>query len=281
MKAKAGALALLREWTARGLLVSQYEAHLASYRASDSYQRMVRRDGKEAVEAYLAKQDAKDRREAYAASIKSTARGFLKLVEKDPDLITVTQANGHGFPLPHNVVHHDLLLFHNGRFDVQIQGEAIDVFGFERTLGLLAVTLMVATQKDGTITTELGLVLASRLIDEGRLVDGYVLAQINQTGEIRSSHHCPGISAKDYLYASLQIRKIDQCIFNGPMSSGFNERTLFPGVVGYIADRLPLLETYLTELADKLPSARQRQLASEENTGRPQPYETEPRRPGE
>lgn len=262
----------LRWLLENGLLRSQYKEYVDKkircrnkpFNANDTfYTRICAEKGEDVAEARLREWNASIRRSDYASLIEPVARGMLMLQSVDRDrgkaeyvkLIDIT----HETPFPH---HNQL---NRGNMFVLINRNAPgcgcmmpvdwEIFGPSGRLGIRAVVLSCYSMNNNHNATELGIVLPVRKYDDldpQLRKSGFTVARIHLDGHTDAETYIPNVSDPDFLMKMLGLMEGPLPRSEVSMGGHFDDAVGFPGATDYLADHLPRLEHYFSELAEKL-----------------------------
>jgi hypothetical protein len=225
------------------------------------YTRILAEEDKAAAYAALLKWNIDGRRRDIAEGIKPVAQGLLALARVDvqEDYITVTDTSEHA-PYPRN--HYATTVARKVTFlNRQAPGCGCSqprdaaIFAPYGQLGLRAVTLEVGMSSlDEHWYGRLGLVLPVRSIEIPTTREfGFTVATMDLTGFTNGHMFSPNLDQDGYLRYALGLIDLDEAIGSIRSSGGhFDNAIGFPGATNFLADALPKLGQYLTDLAAKL-----------------------------
>lgn len=254
---------MLEALLAKGALASQYQAYIKHLRHGNTfYTRLLAEEGIEAAEAAIAEWNRRDRMSDYATAIELVARGMLALAKIDSEgeytkVIDVTEKTN--FPRCYDIHGPSkmVVIFNRPAPGCGCnQPEGYDDWGIYGSLGLKAVTLQAGHDYRGLNVAQLGLVLPQRALSAKNISeDGFSVATINLEGRTDGHMYTPhGFYRDGYLKYSIGMIGMDRAIRRSFSGVGLDDAVGFPGATDYLANNLPQLGKYFTDLASMLPS---------------------------
>jgi hypothetical protein len=249
---------LLRSLLASGYLRSQYDRYVNTEIRTGSrtfYTRIAEELGSDAAESALRDWNAVHRLSDYANVIEPVARGMLAMaaINTQKKYVSVLDNNprtkifNYSMPGPSRIV----LVNAPAPGCGCTQPPNWEIFGPDGRLGLKAVVLYFNHNDPGA--TGLGIILPARNTQAsavGRC--GFTVAQITSSGRTDTATFLPQAPDEHFLMKLLGQHpgypRVGCSFFGGHFDDGVG----FPGATDYLANHLPKLEAYLTELARKL-----------------------------
>jgi len=248
-----------------GQVTSRYDQYIANtIRGGDQsfYTRILAQQGIDAAEAELLRWSREERKSDYASLIEPVVRGMQSLARADTGhegklvkLINITRDAK--FP------HHYLL--REGKLATLTNPNLSDhgcdqpfneeIFGPMGRLGIRAIVL--ATDSYNPEATQLNIVLPVRIsskIDPERRAAGFTVLTIDTTGYTDAITFLPDEPDPDYLMKLLGLSGSIPPRLSFSSGGHLDDAIGFPGATDYLADKLPLLEQYLADVAAVLNS---------------------------
>ena len=251
---------MLEALLAEGALASQYEAYIKEIRNGEDnfYARLLAEEGKDAAEAALDELNRSKRWSDFASTIELVARGMLAFAQVDSEgkYTKVVEDPGlYKYPRCQEIyVPTKMLVVYNPEAPGCSQPEGSEIWGRQAQFGLKAVTLHAGHDYRGVDVAQLGLVLPQRTF-ENISKDGFTVATINLEGRTAGQTYAPHFGRDRYLDYSLGVIGMEMAVSKfshggGPLDNAIG----FPGATDYLANNLPQLGKYFTELAAMLTS---------------------------
>jgi hypothetical protein len=253
---------VLQRWIARGALNSQHETYINErIRQGDSwYARTLAEQGKDAAEAELAEWCRESCMSNFAESVVVVAQGMAALAQigTKGDYTSVVDVTENSiFPRGYGIYGPSQMVV---VFNRQAPGCGCNAptgsgdWAPYGRLGLKAVTLQAGRTYKGNNAAQLGLVLPQRDLDADNMKkDGFTVATIDLEGRINGHRYSPQIYRDGYLRYSLGLIGLEEVVCTSRSSGGhFDDAVGFPGATKYLANALPKLGEYFTDLAARL-----------------------------
>jgi len=258
------AVRLLEEWLAQDFMSSQFEVYIDEFRHGKSwYTRLLHEQGKDIAESRLDQWIRDYRGSDFATSIVPVAKGMFAMAQADTNssYARVIDASKLDIVFPTCLELRDTSPYMVMVWNPEVFADKSDSsilshdWSPKGRLKLQAVTLQAGYDCFGKKTAELGLIFppqASDMVPDYQ--DGFSLAIITPTGCIRGHQFAPdGFSPYGYLRYSLGVSTLKSAMCGWTRSAGHFDHVLgFADATDYLANALPSLGEYLTDLAGKL-----------------------------